>query len=94
MFEISKDDSGKIFFRGRLDASKVEDARSVLESVTESSICDFRDLEYISSAGLGLLLETQKRLSHSEQELKLVNLNKSIQNIFKIAGFNVLFDMN
>jgi len=93
MFEIKKEESGRIIFIGKLDASQVEAAREVLEEVQDTCVCDFGRLEYISSAGLGLFLKTQKRLKKLNSELKLVNLNKHIRNIFHIAGFDLIFDI-
>lgn len=93
MFEIKKEESGRIIFIGKLDASQVEAAREVLDKVQDTCVCDFGRLEYISSAGLGLFLKTQKRLKKLNRELKLVNLNKHIRNIFHIAGFDLIFDI-
>ncbi|MBN2071731.1 MAG: STAS domain-containing protein [Candidatus Krumholzibacteriota bacterium] len=93
MFDIRKDENGIIKFQGKLDASKVEKARAVLDAVTGSASIDFGELDYISSAGLGILLATQRRLMKSDDRLKLLNLNQHIRNIFKIAGFDLIFDI-
>jgi anti-sigma B factor antagonist len=93
MFDINRGEDGNISLSGRLDASQADKMRNVLDTVTESCILDFRDLDYISSAGLGALLGTQKRLSDSGQSLKLVNLNKHITDIFRVAGFDLVFDI-
>ena len=49
------------------------------------------DLEYISSAGLGVLLRTHKRLMSGEFGLELINVNKHINDIFRYSGFDKLF---
>ncbi len=50
-------------------------------------------LEYISSAGLGVLLKTQKRAMATGQGLRLVNANQHIRDIFKYAGFDRIFEI-
>lgn len=93
MFEIQKGTNGEILLSGRLDAAQVERVREELKSVTNSCTVDFGALEYISSAGMGVLLGVQKRLSDSGQSLKLVNLNRHIREIFRIAGFDNVFSI-
>jgi len=94
MFEITRDENGTISLQGRLDASQVDTARAVFNQVTESCKIDFAKLSYISSAGLGLLFGTQKRLVDSGGGLTLVNLNPHIRELFQIAGFDNIFDID
>ena len=91
MFSAKITDTGEILFSGRLDASRVDKARSVLQQVNSTTVVDFKDLDYISSAGLGVLLGAQKRLSESGHSLKLINLNKHIRDVFQYAGFDKIF---
>ncbi len=91
MFEASRASAALITFMGRLDASQVDKARMVLDSVTESCTIDFSELDYISSAGLGILLSTQKRLSESGNGLTISGMNRHIREIFHIAGFEIVF---
>ncbi len=93
MFDINTDESGTILFAGRLDTSQVEKAKEILAEVTGSPVCDFSGLEYISSSGLGLLLETQRRLMNTDNGLRLTNMNQHIRNIFKISGMEIIFDI-
>ena len=69
MFEIEMDESGTIVLSGRFDASQTEKAREFFQNIYESKIVDFKKLDYISSAGLGVLLGTQKRLNESKTHL-------------------------
>jgi anti-sigma B factor antagonist len=91
MFAITLDDKGTILLEGRLDASQVEAASKVLDAVNETSKVDFTHLEYISSAGLGLLLKTQKRLSGAGKNLVLTGMNKMVRDVFRIARFDLIF---
>jgi anti-sigma B factor antagonist len=93
MFEIKKGDDGSIILHGRLDASQVDRARAVLDQINGTCNIDFEGLSYISSAGLGLLFGTQKRLVDSGGGLTLVNLSPHIREIFQIAGFDNIFEI-
>ena len=93
MFEIRQAEAGEIVMTGRLDASQCEQALRFLDGVAEPRVIDLGGLEYISSAGLGVLLKTQKRVMTSGQGLKLVNANKHIRDIFKYAGFDRIFEI-
>lgn len=91
MFDSRVRENGDIEFSGRLDASQVEKANGVLRELTGSQTIDFGGLEYISSAGLGILLSNQKRLNSQGFALKLVNLNKHIRDVFLLTGFDKIF---
>ena len=93
MFDISTADDGRILLSGRLDASQVESARSVLGTVTGTCTLDFSELEYISSLGLGVLLEAQKRLTEAGHGLVITNLSEHIADLFKLAGFDLIFEI-
>jgi anti-sigma B factor antagonist len=91
MFTITSKENGEIFLAGRLDASQVPTAETVFDRVEKTSYVNFKDLDYISSAGLGVLLKTQKRLSESGQSLILTHMNKLIRDVFHIARFDLVF---
>lgn len=93
MFEIEAGDDGIIRLRGRLDAAQVEKAGEVLGQVKETRVIDLGEFSYISSAGLGLLFEVQRRLVDRGQALKLINLNPHLREIFVIAQFDRIFDI-
>ncbi|MDZ7291753.1 MAG: STAS domain-containing protein [candidate division KSB1 bacterium] len=93
MFDIRINENGDIALSGRFDASKVENAKAVFDEIENSRVVDFRDLEYISSAGLSVLLATQKRLSESGGRLKLKNMSKHIRDVFRYAGFDMVFEI-
>ena len=82
-----------VVLSGRFDASQVEQAKQVFGRVAGSVTVDFLQLEYISSAGMGVLLMTQKRLVETGGKLKLVNVNKHIRDVFRYAGFDRIFEV-
>jgi anti-sigma B factor antagonist len=93
MFDIALTDTGIVQLSGRFDAAQVEKAKSILDALTVTTSIDFKDLVYISSAGLGVLMATQKRLSDKGQKLKLKNVSGHIREIFKIARFDLIFEI-
>jgi len=93
MFEIDIQENSSINLSGRFDAIQVPKASEVFNNIQETTLVNFENLEYISSAGLGVLLKTQKRLSNKGHKLKLKNLNNHIREIFRYAGFDMIFEI-
>ena len=91
MFDIRFGSKNEIVLSGRFDASEVEKAKVFFEKVDSSSTVDFKVLDYISSAGLGVLLMTQKRLNEKGHGLTLKNMSRHIQDVFKWARFDLVF---
>jgi anti-sigma B factor antagonist len=78
---------------GRLDAAQCEVALKALDSGPPPRVIDLARLEYISSAGLGVLLKTQKRAVAGGKGLRLINPNKHIHDILRYAGFDRIFEV-
>jgi len=93
MFEIDRDDEGRILFSGRLDAAQCAKAQAFLDAAGDPREFDFGGLEYISSAGLGLLLRAHKRLMAGGGKLRLLRVNNHIFDIFRYSGFDQLFEV-
>ena len=74
---------------GRLDtitAPELEqNLKDSLANVTEL-VMDFAKLEYISSAGLRVLLSAQKIMS-KQGSMKIINVNDVVMEIFEVTGF-------
>ncbi len=93
MFAIEFEENGDILCSGRLDAAQCGKAQDFLDSVSGPNVLDFSQLEYISSAGLGILLKTQKRLVESGAALKIINVNNHIHDVFHYSGFHSIFEI-
>ena len=74
---------------GRLDtvtAPELENAfKESLPGVTDLTL-DFESLEYISSAGLRVLLSAHKIMSR-QGKMRLINVNEVVQEVFDVTGF-------
>lgn len=79
-----------ITLEGRLDTSTAPELEQTcatsLEGV-ETLILDFEKLDYISSAGLRVLLNLQKTMNSKSGEMIIKNANESIKEVFDITGF-------
>lgn len=74
---------------GRLDtvtAPELEREVSDLSGVTDL-VFDMKNLEYISSAGLRVILKAQKTMN-TQGSMKLKNVSESIMEVFEITGFS------
>ncbi len=91
------EEQGVFCFRieGRLDAVTSETAeQQILEQVRGGQgpfLFDIAGMEYISSAGLRVLLATAKEIKRSEGRFALCAPNPNVRNIFQISGFAAFF---
>ncbi len=93
MLEITRGEDGAIRLKGRFDASQAEAAKAVFLSLEGATTVDFGGLDYISSAGLGILLAAQKGLRAKGAGLRLVNVNGHILDVLSLSGFDQVFEI-
>lgn len=93
MLEITMGENGVIRLAGRLDAAQAARTQQYLDAALDPRVLDLGALEYISSAGLGALLRTQKRLMAKGGSLRLVNANPHVHDIFRYSGFDRIFEV-
>ena len=93
MFEIKIVQDGLIQLSGRFDAAQVEKAKEIFDPLTKSQVLDCKELAYISSAGLSVLIATYKRLEEHGGNIKLINLNDHIIEIFRLTGLDKIFEI-
>jgi len=93
MLAIEQGAQGVVAFKGRLDAAQCPAAQSFLDKAQGIVTLDCAGLEYISSAGLGVLLKTQKRLLASGGKLRLTGVNRHLQDIFQYSGFDQILEI-
>jgi anti-sigma B factor antagonist len=93
MLAIEHGSEGVVVLSGRLDAAQSPAAQSFLDKVQGPVTLDCTKLEYISSAGLGVLLKTQKRLLASNGKLRLAGVSRHLRDIFQYSGFDRIFEI-
>lgn len=81
--------------RGRLDSSSSPELERMvteqLETGTQRVVFDLSALDYISSAGLRVVLLAGKKLRASKGKLVLVGLSDMVREVFDMSGFLTLF---
>jgi anti-sigma B factor antagonist len=93
MLTIDYGNDGAVVAAGRLDAAQAATAQAFLDRVQGRVTLDLAGLDYISSAGLGVLLKTQKRLMASGGRLRLAGVRPHLRDIFVYSGFDKLFEI-
>ena len=90
---INKQKNGSsltLFVQGRLDTTTApeleQEIKTGLEGVTEL-VMDFEGLDYISSAGLRVLLSAQKLMS-KQGSMKVIHVNDLVMEVFEVTGFS------
>ena len=95
---IKKNLSGSaltIAVEGRLDTVTAPDLEKELKGSlagVDELTMDFANLEYISSAGLRVLLSAHKIMSQKDG-MKLINVNDLVMEVFEVTGFSDILDI-
>ena len=79
----------QLIISGRLDTSTAPELEATINNCltgVEELIMDFEGLEYVSSAGLRVILKTQK-IMNKQGSMKIINVNDTIMEVFDITGF-------
>lgn len=80
---------------GRLDAVSAVEAdkefNTILEANKSKLLIDLKGLEYISSAGLRVLLVVAKRIQQKGGKVTLCSLVENVKEVFEISGFSSIF---
>lgn len=90
---VNKERSNTTFnisINGRVDTTTAPELEKELKSCYDDCtelILNFADVEYISSAGLRVLLSAQKAMS-KQGSMKLVNVSSDIMEVFEVTGFS------
>ena len=91
---FEKEEKGVSIFKlaGRLDSkTSPEFEKKIFDAIDKGSkqmIVDFGDLDYISSAGLRVILKATKDLKRSEGNFVLCSMKDYVKEVFEISGFD------
>lgn len=93
-----EDDELIATLEGRLDTLTSQDFERELEKMLTPDVhgltIDTKDVEYISSAGLRTILAAQQYMEANDyRDVKVVNVNDVIKDVFAVTGFNKLVDV-
>ena len=93
MFDIKKGNNQEVRLIGRFDAAQTDKAREFLLQINETVTINLENLDYISSAGLGVLVMVQKLLKEKGEQIILKGMNKNVKDILMIARFDLIFEI-
>jgi len=95
--QVEKNDNYNLMqVSGRLDSTTATEFEKHLIPMLESgkeNLVDFKELNYISSSGLRVLLVAAKQLSDTDEKLSLIAMQDHIKEVFDISGFTDLFNI-
>ena len=93
---IQKEENGIVFlaFKGRLDGKSAVDAEDTINSIFKGEnnrlLFDFEFLEYLSSAGLRVVLGAAKEMKRRDGKFVLCALNAYVKEVFEVSGFGAI----
>lgn len=92
-------DFGIRIFRisGSLDAHTAPKLEEAIGEATSQGIyriiVNFKDLDYISSAGLGVFMAFVEEIRENSGDIKLTEMESKVQSVFELLGFPLIFDI-
>jgi anti-anti-sigma factor len=82
---------------GNLDTNTSVEAQEHINGLIDGGetklMVDFAKVDFVSSAGLRVLLATAKRLGGSGGSLRICGLNEAVNEVFEISGFSTILDV-
>jgi anti-sigma B factor antagonist/stage II sporulation protein AA (anti-sigma F factor antagonist) len=98
---LEEEKSGEVLIlrlKGRLDALSTPDAeKKVFAYINHGQhklLLDFSGVDYISSAGMRMLLATTKKLKILSGQLVLCSITTNVMDVFKISGFDHVLELS
>lgn len=92
-----KGDVSVIYLKGFLDAHTAPTLENTFTTLIDkgrfSTVVNFQDLAYISSAGLGVFMAFIEKMRENKGDIKLVNMTDKVYNIFDLLGFPLLYEI-
>jgi len=87
-----------VYLKGRLDVNQADtiekEIKKLLNKETSSHfILDLKDIDYVSSTGIGLLVSVMTTLKQRGKKLAICSLNSPVKRIMEIVEVNVLFNI-
>ena len=99
-FEVSKGENNGIsvlYIKGYLDAHTAPDLENAFQELVDSQefkiVVNFKDLSYISSAGLGVFMGFIEDIRKNGGDIKLSDMKPKIYRVFDLLGFPTLYDI-
>lgn len=82
---------------GRVDSATAPDLQKALQALLDADhkqlVLELKDVDYMSSAGLRVLVSTQKAAKKSGGALRLAQLSTRVKEVVELAGLGPVFDI-
>ena len=92
IIEETQNDINIYRLNGRLDSNTSQGfEQKIFQAIsggTKNMVVDFKDLDYISSAGLRVILKATKALKREDGRILLCSMQDYVKEVFEIAGFD------
>jgi len=99
-FKVTRKDNGDIstlYIKGFLDAHTAPDFEKALQKLVDEKrfkiIVNFKDLSYISSAGLGVFMGFIEDIRKNGGDIKLTTMSPKVFKVFDLLGFPNLYEI-
>ncbi|MBQ2049378.1 MAG: STAS domain-containing protein [Spirochaetales bacterium] len=98
MLNIDKKVDGKnieLVLSGRIDTTTAPELDKAIQEIigdAQNLVFNFADIDYISSAGLRVLLTSQKAMN-KQGSMKVIHVNESVMEIFEVTGFSEILSI-
>jgi len=93
MFDVEIGSNGNVSLVGRLDAAHADRAQEALGTLNGPLVADCSRLDYVSSAGITVLLHVHKRLKGAGQSLRLVGMIPRVKTVFSYTGLDKILEI-
>jgi anti-sigma B factor antagonist len=97
VYQINHGDVNCLYLNGFLDAHSAPELESAIAKLIINEqykiVIVFKDLDYISSAGLGVFMAFIEEIRESGGDIKLTNMKPKVFSVFDLLGFPMLFDI-
>jgi anti-sigma B factor antagonist len=94
IIKSSTEDKITLFVKGKLSAATAQEFNAAVEETLGESrtlVLDFKDVDYMASAGLRVLVVVQKRLNADGGSLTLLNVRSDVREVFELTGLDEVF---
>ncbi len=89
--------SSVVSVSGRVDSATAPDLQKSLQALLDSEhnqiVLDLKNVDYMSSAGLRVLVATQKAAKKNGGSLRLAQLSTRVKEVFDLAGLTPVFEI-
>jgi anti-sigma B factor antagonist len=86
-----------VYLKGFLDAHTASNLENTFSGLIDNNqykiVVNFKDLSYISSAGLGVFMAFIEKVRENNGDIKLTTMSDKVFNIFDLLGFPLLYEI-